>query len=460
MKMSSAVISVESSGVQSEAFFNIKDSNVAHIFGILRNKLYSDKPLAIIREYCTNAFDAHIEAGIPERPIEVSFPTAFKNTLTIRDFGKGLSEYDVFNIFASYGASTKRDSNDQVGMMGLGSKSAFSYVNDFIVTSYHNGTKSAYLAYIDDTNVGKISKISEEPTSESGLAIDVAVKTVDLSNFRRVASEFLKEFSPTPIVHNDDSVVRSLRDEDRQNYIINTTEYKVYSSWYGTNHVRMGNVNYPFTIDDLGLDVIPDALRMYRHQTKVKIYAEIGSVVPSASRETLEFDDQTKSYLLGKLYEIRAKMVTDLQDLYNGCKSKYELTLRWNQTSPQRDVFGNDFEWNGEKAKTNLITRSLPHSREISTRYKSLQFKKTANMVIREGQAFYLYAKDTVKLNSIKGRVAQYGAIPEYSYLLEFPTQADLEWFKTHPDYVGVKMVDLSKVNYRSEEHTSELQSH
>ena len=71
MKMSSAVISVESSGVQSEAFFNIKDSNVAHIFGILRNKLYSDKPLAIIREYCTNAFDAHIEAGIPERPIEV-----------------------------------------------------------------------------------------------------------------------------------------------------------------------------------------------------------------------------------------------------------------------------------------------------------------------------------------------------------------------------------------------------
>ena len=94
MKMSSAVISVESSGVQSEAFFNIKDSNVAHIFGILRNKLYSDKPLAIIREYCTNAFDAHIEAGIPERPIEVSFPTAFKNTLTIRDFGKGLSEYD------------------------------------------------------------------------------------------------------------------------------------------------------------------------------------------------------------------------------------------------------------------------------------------------------------------------------------------------------------------------------
>ena len=332
--------------------------------------------------------------------------------------------------------------------MGLGSKSAFSYVNDFIVTSYHNGTKSAYLAYIDETNVGKISKISEEPTSESGLAIDVAVKTVDLSNFRRVASEFLKEFSPTPIVHNDDSVVRSLRDEDRQNYIINTTEYKVYSSWYGTNHVRMGNVNYPFTIDDLGLDVIPDALRMYRHQTKVKIYAEIGSVVPSASRETLEFDDQTKSYLLGKLYEIRAKMVSDLQDLYNGCKSKYELTLRWNQTSPQRDVFGNDFEWNGEKARTNLLTRSLPHSREISTRNKSLQFKKTANMAIREGQAFYLYAKDTVKLNSIKGRVAQYGAIPDCSYLLEFPTQADLEWFKTHPDYVGVKMVDLSKVNY------------
>ena len=112
MKVTESTINVQSSGIQSESFFNVKESNVGHIFSILRNKLYSNKPLAIIREYCTNAFDAHVEAGIPERPIEVSFPTAFKNSLTIRDFGFGLSEDDVYNVFASYGESTKRGTND------------------------------------------------------------------------------------------------------------------------------------------------------------------------------------------------------------------------------------------------------------------------------------------------------------------------------------------------------------
>jgi DNA topoisomerase VI subunit B len=138
MKIAESTIQVQSSGIQSEAFFTVKQSNIGHIFGILRNQLYSNKPLAIIREYCTNAFDAHIDAGIPSRPIEVSFPTAFKNSLTIRDFGKGLSESGVYDIFVSYGESTKRGTNEQVGMLGLGSKSAFCYVNDFTITSYHN----------------------------------------------------------------------------------------------------------------------------------------------------------------------------------------------------------------------------------------------------------------------------------------------------------------------------------
>ena len=60
MKIAESTINVQSAGIQSEAFFTVKDKNVGHIFSILRNKLYSNKPLAIIREYCTNAFDAHV----------------------------------------------------------------------------------------------------------------------------------------------------------------------------------------------------------------------------------------------------------------------------------------------------------------------------------------------------------------------------------------------------------------
>ena len=66
---------VYSDGFQSESFFSIKQDNLAHIFGILRNQLYSNKPLAVIREYCTNAYDAHVDAGKADEPIIITVPT-------------------------------------------------------------------------------------------------------------------------------------------------------------------------------------------------------------------------------------------------------------------------------------------------------------------------------------------------------------------------------------------------
>ena len=54
-----------------EASFGIKSQDhLVHIFEMLRNKIYTDKILACIREYSTNAQDAHIEAGTPGLPIQ------------------------------------------------------------------------------------------------------------------------------------------------------------------------------------------------------------------------------------------------------------------------------------------------------------------------------------------------------------------------------------------------------
>ena len=116
MKVTESTINVQSSGIQSESFFNVKESNVGHIFSILRNSLYSDKAGAIIREYSTNAYDAHVQAGIEETPITINCPTRFNPLLSIRDYGFGLSEDDIFNVFASYGESTKRNTNGGAAM--------------------------------------------------------------------------------------------------------------------------------------------------------------------------------------------------------------------------------------------------------------------------------------------------------------------------------------------------------
>ena len=123
--------SVSSGGVMTQGVFGISEKDQAHILQILRDRLYTNKILAVLREYGSNAWDEHRDAGIPDRPIKVALPTRLVPALVIRDYGRGLSESDVLNVYVKYGASTKRESDVAVGMLGIGAKSAFAYADSF-----------------------------------------------------------------------------------------------------------------------------------------------------------------------------------------------------------------------------------------------------------------------------------------------------------------------------------------
>ena len=67
-----------------------------------RDGFYSNKELAPIREYSTNARDAHVQAGIPTRPIEITLPSRLSPELHIRDFGKGLTLEQITDVYFKY----------------------------------------------------------------------------------------------------------------------------------------------------------------------------------------------------------------------------------------------------------------------------------------------------------------------------------------------------------------------
>ena len=452
MKVASSNVEIQSTGIQSEAFFSVKQSNIGHIFGILRNQLYSNKHLAIIREYCTNAFDAHVDAGISHRPIEISFPTAFKNTLTIRDFGFGLTESQVYDIFVSYGESTKRGTNSQVGMLGLGSKSAFCYVNDFKITSYNGGKKSVYLAYIDETNIGKISKVHEEPSNETGLAIDIVVKTIDLQSFRDVAGQFLSEFNPKPIVLNDDRVVERMHKEVNENYIIQTDTYSVKYNYIPHSVVRMGNVNYPFTINDLQLDP-QDAndLRRFNHLSVV-LRAPIGSVVPSASRESLEFNSQTKDYIKNALIDIVKTISSEYQSKLDKCKSFYEFGLEFQKLNSLRDALSLRSTFNGKFYNASdicFLSKNYPQIRRVDVINDDARttFKPVNSIAFSAGQVFFVEYGNVTK-NSIRSRVLNSHYSKKKAYLLTFKDKTDYDSLKSNQDWEGASFVDVSSLQY------------
>ena len=176
--------------------FGIKEEGISHIFNVLRNQLYSDKILAVIREYSCNAVDAHVEVGKKEEPIVVTLPTKLSLEFKVRDFGRGLTETEIGEVYAMYGKSTKRGTNEQIGQLGLGCKSAFSYGDNFIINSYVGGTKTSYNAFIDPSQVGRISKLSEEKSKgKSGIEIVIPVKLDDVDEFYHKAVGLFKYFN-------------------------------------------------------------------------------------------------------------------------------------------------------------------------------------------------------------------------------------------------------------------------
>ena len=305
MKPVTSSVKVESRGLQNTVKFGIKSSGLHHILGILRNQLYSDKVLAVIREYSCNAVDAHTQAGKADKPIEVTLPNRLNPYFKVRDFGEALSDQEIQDVYAFYGESTKRNSNDQIGMLGIGSKSAFAYGDNFVINSYINGTKRMYNAFIDETQIGQISKIGEEQTNEeNGIEIVVPTKEVDIEEFSQKAKDLFEHFKVTPIVKG----VKQFEYDEHPTLFSGTGwKWKDIKSEYSYHHSNgeaiavMGNIGYP--IDEYSLNLKNDDERKLKTLLckNLRLDVEIGDLEISASREKLQYTDYTRKQIIEKL---------------------------------------------------------------------------------------------------------------------------------------------------------------
>lgn len=171
----------------------------------MRDKIYSNKVGAVVREYACNAIDEHKKYNI-DRPVELGIrenSMGDENSFYVRDYARGLSEHGIRNIFGMYFRSTKSTSNDQIGGFGVGAKSANCYTDTFYVTSHFEGTKTIYTCTLGGGStsvpVGHIYKIGEEPTTESGIEISVGIKNGDVWNFQLEIEKFIK-YCASPII--------------------------------------------------------------------------------------------------------------------------------------------------------------------------------------------------------------------------------------------------------------------
>lgn len=343
----------KSSGIKDSIAFGIKDNGLAHIFNVLRSQLYSDKILAVMREYSTNAVDAHVESEKASVPIEVTLPNRFSPNFKVRDFGKGLSQDDVRNIYAFYGESTKRNSNLLVGQLGLGSKSAFAYSDNFVINSYVNGVKTTYNAFIDVTQIGQIAMLDSEPTNEpDGVEIVVPVKSDDFQHFLSKAKSLFRYFKVYPVIKGVPDFKNDLKSPPLLSgnlWEIENRNNESYGSSYSALAI-MGNIAYPFEASSLKLSD-ENSTKLRSLMDRLLIEFEIGDLDIAASREKLQFSDRTIKKITDRLQEIRVEIDIKIQEKLSKCETLFEAKTFFGRlsdyNSPLRHLKPNKVLWQG-----------------------------------------------------------------------------------------------------------------
>ena len=287
--------------------------DIAFIVDMFADKVYSHKERAIIRELSCNAHDSHIMAGTTDVPFDVHLPTQLEPYFSIRDYGTGLTDDEVRNIFAGIGISTKRDSNEVIGCFGIGSLSPYSMTDSFTVESYIDGTCRTYTCYRDEDRKPVVALITETGWGgENGLKVSLSVEG-KWYEFSEEAQNVFKFWEGTTPKINDKSVLRKI-EETRDSYAFKGEDFGLTASW-GSMHALMGNIAYR----------IPDELDEFDTDGYLKF--ELGEINFDTARENLSMDDKTKQAIKAKFKEVKDKLATEASQQIDALPTAFQRAV-------------------------------------------------------------------------------------------------------------------------------------
>src|SRR6478672_3693704 len=338
--------------------FSISPANSAWIMRSMAD-LYSNRELACIREYSTNAYDSNKEKALRDghdiKPIKVLLPSAMNPTFEVSDSGVGMSEQELKEVYTQFGESTKRDSDDFNGMLGFGSKSAVAYTNTFTVTSVKNGRKVvAVITRREDAMGGYLVSLKivlNVPTDEdNGVTIQIPVH--NWREFEQKAKDFYRFWEPGTVLVNGRAPEWAVGEKIDDNLY--------YYPSYGQSYVVMGNV--PYRIEN------PDAL-FPRGMNRISFvaYVPMGTVEFTPSREDLKYSEHTKRNLHKIIDDFSAKAKATADAEIKAAKSHAEafnVYTKWATVIGVQNL--EDLTYKGAKVTAEFPIDGMRYSRTES----------------------------------------------------------------------------------------------
>jgi len=389
MKLHAGTNNVEKSGNFEESKFSIEASSKA--FFILSDGLYSNKILAVVRELSTNAYDSHVEAGKADVPFDVHLPTPLKPTFFIRDYGTSMDHENCMQLYTTYFRSTRNNSNDAVGCLGLGSKAPFAYADSFTVEAYIDGTCRIYSAYKNEDGSPTFSLMEEMPTNEvNGIKVSINVNDYDVTRFNHEAYKVYEYFKVKPNFIGEKLTFK------------NVDKVLAGDNWYfddnaNNNLIIMGQIAYP--LDGNQLTSNDDKASRHRNFVEysdgLRIFLNIGDVDITPSRESLSYSRETKDNIRScvdkimndisvkieqeiktqpNLFKARMKYV-QISDQCSSIKSAIESlqkSISWNDIKLFDSISGEHVDVK-DKIACNLLTKGS-YRKKINTEYDVERF--------------------------------------------------------------------------------------
>lgn len=304
-------------------------SNNAEFFNILSSTLYRDQMLAVVREVLCNAWDAHIEAGCTNTPIQVSFEN---NSMIVRDFGNGIHKDNIGPIYGVYGNSTKKNDGKQTGGFGLGCKAPFAYTDHFEVISHHQGEMTIYAMSKSSADVaGKpgITPIMSAPTTSTGLQVSIKIKsTDDYTRFRNLVK--MVAYNGDMNVTIDSEPVKTIGFPEASHYLIILNDQ--YNHITSKINIRYGNVIYPVDSSEAIEPFFKETLKIIDNIGSYNNYFIIFQAPPHSisvtpSRESLSMQEHTCKTLV----KLMSDFIKEFNDNFN--KLTYKVTKEIIETS-------------------------------------------------------------------------------------------------------------------------------
>lgn len=307
---------------------SLSEADMDKLWFMLENP-YSDPIGSIIREYTSNGWDAHVEAGV-DSPVVVGSYQEDDDSMHVffKDSGVGMSLETIKNVFSKYTKSTKNLTDTQLGAWGIGSKSGLSYNDVVQFETTHKGITTLFLLRKGNTQPELDILYSENMGKSDGTIVDIKLKiNSDIYEFVEKAYDQLLFFENVyfegKFIPLNDCTIRkfktfyssdSLPDSMKPCVLIGPVMYPINTRMLPENTVKklekFNNTPIAFMFDISELDVVQTREQLrYSQKTVESIDAgidrttkELQDFVDENTIENLDFEELDKKAFVRKYY--------------------------------------------------------------------------------------------------------------------------------------------------------------